>query len=202
MFVDVILPLPLPGLFTYSVPAELREKIGIGYRVVVQFGNRKIYTALVRQMHNKAESSRSFKEILSLLDDQPLVSEWQFRFWDWMASYYMCHPGEVMNAALPSAFKLASETRIAINPEYIIDSVTLNEKEFPLVETLFHGKKSIEISKISKILDQQKVLPLVKTLIEKGVVVLEEELKQKYHPKTEAFVVLNESYTALSLIHI
>ena len=196
MFVDVILPLPLPGLFTYSVPAELREKIGIGYRVVVQFGNRKIYTALVRQMHNKAESSRSFKEILSLLDDQPLVSEWQFRFWDWMASYYMCHPGEVMNAALPSAFKLASETRIAINPEYIIDSVTLNEKEFPLVETLFHGKKSIEISKISKILDQQKVLPLVKTLIEKGVVVLEEELKQKYHPKNEAFVVLNESYTA------
>lgn len=196
MYVDVILPLPLPGLFTYAVPEEFREKICIGYRVVVQFGNRKIYTALVRQLHDEAGTSRSFKEILSVLDDQPLVKEWQFSFWEWMASYYMCNIGEVMNAALPSAFKLASETKVSINPDYIIDSVTLNEKEFPLVETLYNGKKSIEISKISKIIEQQKVLPLVKTLIEKGVVLLEEEVKQKYHPKRETFVMLHGLYTA------
>ena len=145
MYVDVILPLPLPGSFTYAVPPEFADKVGIGCRVVVQFGNRKIYTALVRKIHSDADSSLAFKDILSVLDNEALVKEWQFRFWDWMASYYMCTTGEVMNAALPSAFKLASETRVAINPDYRIDSVTLNEKEFSLVETLYNSKKSIEI---------------------------------------------------------
>ena len=80
MYADVLLPLPLQGLFTYSIPAGLQDKLGIGYRVVVQFGNRKIYTALVRKIHTGAEQSRNFKEILSVLDNEPLVREWQFRF--------------------------------------------------------------------------------------------------------------------------
>ncbi|MCX6285846.1 MAG: primosomal protein N' [Bacteroidetes bacterium] len=193
MYADVILPLPLAGLYTYAVPHEFNDKVGIGYRVVVQFGNRKIYTALVRRLHGDADKSRAFKDILSVLDSEPLVREWQFRYWDWMASYYVCTVGEVMNAALPSAFKLASETRIAINPDYINDSVMLNEKEFSLVETLYNSKKSIEISRISKIIDQQKVIPVVKTLIEKGVVVLEEEVKEKYRPKKESLIRLSES---------
>jgi len=112
-----------------------------------------------------------------------------------MASYYMCTTGEVMNAALPSAFKLASETRVAINPDYSIDSVPLNEKEFSLVETLYNGKKSIEISRISRIIDQQKIIPVVKTLIEKGVIILEEEVREKYRPKKEIYVRLHDSYS-------
>ncbi len=196
LFADVILPLPLAGSFTYALPPEFAGKAGPGSRVIVQFGNRKIYTALVRKIHSDVDKSMTFKEVLSVLDDEPLVREWQFRFWDWMASYYMCTAGEVMNAALPSAFKLASETRVAINPDYIIDSVTLNEKEFTLVETLFNSKKSIEISKISRIIDQQKIIPVVKTLIEKGVVVLEEEVREKYRPKKETYIALGESYTA------
>jgi len=195
MYADVILPLPLPGIFTYAVPLEFQDKVGIGYRVVVQFGNRKIYTALVRKIHGDAGESRNFKDILSVLDNEPLVSEWQFRFWDWMASYYMCTTGEVMNAALPSAFKLASETRVAINPDYSIDSVPLNEKEFSLVETLYNGKKSIEISRISRIIDQQKIIPVIKTLIEKGVIILEEEVREKYRPKKEIYVRLHDSYS-------
>jgi len=195
MYVDVILPLPLPGMFTYSVPVEFADKVGIGQRVVVQFGNRKIYTALVRQIHDDADSSMTFKDILSVLDDSPLVSELQFRFWEWMATYYMCTTGEVMNAALPSAFKLASESRLAINPDYVIDSVTLSEKEFSLVETLYSRNKSIEISKIQKIIDQQKIIPVVKTLIEKGVIVLEEEVREKHRPKTESCISLGDSYS-------
>jgi len=190
LYADVILPLPLPGTFTYAVPAEFAGRLATGYRVVVQFGNRKIYTALVRRLHSEADASRQFKHILTVLDEQPLVKDWQFGFWERMASYYMCTVGEVMNAALPSAFKLASETRVAINPAYVIDSVPLNEKEFSLVESLYNGKKSIEISGISRIIDQQKVIPIVKTLIEKGVVVLEEEVKEKYRPKTESCIRL------------
>ncbi|MCX6241510.1 MAG: primosomal protein N' [Bacteroidetes bacterium] len=195
MYVDVILPLPLPGSFTYAVPPEFADKVGIGCRVVVQFGNRKIYTALVRKIHSDADSSLAFKDILSVLDNEALVKEWQFRFWDWMASYYMCTTGEVMNAALPSAFKLASETRVAINPDYRIDSVTLNEKEFSLVETLYNSKKSIEISRISRIIGQQKIIPVVKTLIEKGIVLLEEEVREKYRPKKEYFIKLEDAYS-------
>ena len=194
MYADVILPLPLPGMFTYSVPGEFVEKIGIGQRVVVQFGNRKIYTALVRRIHDGADKSKTYKTVLSVLDSEPLVREWQFLFWEWMSSYYMCNVGEVMNAALPSAFKLASETKVAISPEFVVDSVTLNEKEFSLVETLYSRKKSIEISEISRIIDQQKIIPVIKTLIEKGVVVLEEELKEKYRPKKVKFLTLDAGY--------
>ena len=132
-YADLILPLPLPGVFTYRVPSEFNGKLKTGCRVVVQFGNRKLYTALVRNIHQQPEDSRNFKDILSVLDEEPLVREWQYQYWDWMASYYMCFPGEIMNAALPSAFKLASETKVAINPVYIIDSVPLNDKEFSLV---------------------------------------------------------------------
>jgi len=189
-YADVILPLPLPGSFTYAVPPEFQNKIGVGYRVVVQFGSRKIYTALVRKIHSDADSSRSFKDVLSLLDEGPLVKEWQFRFWEWMASYYMCTVGEVMNAALPSAFKLASETKVAIHPGYVLDSIPLNEKEFSLVESLHHSKKSIEISRIPRIIEQQKIIPVIKTLIEKGVIVLEEEVRVKYKPKKEIFIRL------------
>ena len=194
-YADLILPLPLPGVFTYRVPSEFNGKLKTGCRVVVQFGNRKLYTALVRNIHQQPEDSRNFKDILSVLDEEPLVREWQYQYWDWMASYYMCFPGEIMNAALPSAFKLASETKVAINPVYIIDSVPLNDKEFSLVEILYNGKKSIEISRISKIIDQQKIIPVVKNLIEKGVVILEEEVREKYHPKKEKFIRLESPYS-------
>ncbi len=196
LFVDVILPLPLAGLFTYAVPPELQDNIGVGFRVVVQFGSRKIYTALVRKVHSDSDGSRSFKDILSVLDDAPLVKEWQFRFWDWMASYYMCTTGEVMNAALPSAFKLASETRVAILPSYILDSLPLNEKEFSLVESLYHAKKSIEISRIPRIIEQQKIIPVIKTLIEKGVIILEEEVRVRYKPKKEIFIRLGGPFAS------
>jgi primosomal protein N' (replication factor Y) len=194
LFADVILPLPLPGAFTYRIPPEFSDKLKAGCRVVVQFGNRKLYTALVRGIHEQPNDSRSFKDILSVLDAEPLIRDWQYHYWDWMAAYYMCSTGEVMNAALPSAFKLASETKVAINPGYIIDSIPLNEKEFSLVESLYNGEKSIEISRISRIIDQQKIIPVVKTLIEKGVVILEEKVREKYHPKKEAFIKLGSSY--------
>lgn len=194
MFVDVVLPLPVAGTFTYAVPDNLAGKVLAGCRVVVQFGNRKIYTALVRKVLERTDGVHDYKEILSVLDEKPLVREWQFRFWDWLASYYICTLGEVMNAALPAAFKLASETKVALDPSYVIDSVPLSDKEFRLVESLFNRKKGIEISGISKIVSQQKVIPLVKTLIEKGVVVLEEEVKEKIRPRMQTIVSLSPVY--------
>lgn len=161
--------------------------------MVVQFGARKIYTALVTRIHEEVPKDRIPKYILSVLDELPILSPVQFRFWNWLAEYYLCHRGEVMNAALPSALKLASESKIALNPVLPDDLSGLNEKELLLVEAL-HNRKTIAISEVAQILDQQKTIPVIKTLIEKGIILPEEELNDPYKPKHETFVLLLPEY--------
>ncbi|MFH1296588.1 MAG: primosomal protein N' [Bacteroidota bacterium] len=191
LFADVVLPLPVSGTFTYRVPYELNDAVKVGTRVVIQFGSRKIYTALVRNIHERPPPGRLPKYILSVLDEIPIVSDIQFAFWDWIAFYYLCHLGEVMNTALPSVFKLASESKVVLNPSFSGDAGELNEKELLLLEALGH-RKTIAISDVVRILDQQKVIPIIKTMIDKGIVLLEEELKDKYRPRMEKFLVLSE----------
>jgi len=135
-FVDVMLPLALPDLFTYRVPFERNEDIDIGKRVVVQFGKKKIYSALIRKIHTKAPEHYAVKYILDVIDDQAVVNDVQLKFWDWMADYYMSTRGEVMNAALPGAMKLASETRIILNPDFDGNTDALNDREFLIFEAL------------------------------------------------------------------
>src|SRR5262245_21746795 len=107
-FADVIVPVAVPALFTYIIPEDLRKEVEPGKRVVVQFGKQKIYSALVRKIPHQQPSSYEIKEILSVLDEYPVVCEQHFKFWEWLASYYMCTIGEVMNTALPPAFRLQS----------------------------------------------------------------------------------------------
>ncbi len=189
LFVDVMLPLPVKGLFTYRVPFELNDFIMPGQRVAIQFGRRKLYTALVRKVHENIPKAYAPKYILSILDELPIVNDIQFSFWDWISEYYMCFPGEVMNAALPSAFKLASESKLRLHPGFTIGTTALNEKEALIAETLIH-RNTLSIKEASDITDQLKILPLVNTLIEKQVIMLEEELKDHYKPKTEEYVTL------------
>lgn len=85
---------------------------------MVQLGKSKLYTALIRKIHTTPPAQYEAKYIDSIVDAKPLVTEMQFQLWEWMASYYMCTPGEVMNAALPSGLKLSSETKICLHPAY------------------------------------------------------------------------------------
>ena len=192
-FVDVLLPLPISGTFTYRVPFLLNGEIKPGIRVVVQFGSRKIYTALVLRVHEKPPQERIPKYLLSLLDSEPIVTPVQLRFWEWLSTYYLCCPGEVMNAALPAALKLASESKIALSPDLPTDLPGLNEKEFLLIEAL-RNRKVIAVSEVAKILDQQKTIPVIKTLIEKGLIISEEELQDTYKPKRVDFIRLMPLY--------
>jgi primosomal protein N' (replication factor Y) len=194
MFASVLLPLPLPGYFTYRVPEEFQSEISPGKRVVVPFGKRKIYTALVREIHAANPSSVEVKSILSVIDIQPVVFPIQFSFWEWIASYYMCTPGEVMNAALPSGFKLASESMICLNPEADLETADLNEKEIMIVEALLAQKK-LPVNTIADLLDQRKIIPLIHTLIEKGIVTAEEKLESKYKPLKQSFIRLGREFT-------
>ena len=115
MFVDVILPLPLADSYTYSVPAHLTSDMAVGKRVVVQFGAKKIYTAIILAVHDENTSGVEVKDIMDVLDKAPVVTSQQLRLWRWIADYYMCSLGDVYKAALPSGMKLESETVIVGN---------------------------------------------------------------------------------------
>jgi len=193
LFVNVLLPLPVAGTYTYRVPFDLNESVSIGKRVIVQFGSKKIYTGLIHSITGKPPAFQA-KYILSVLDIEPVVNEFQFRMWEWMASYYCCHLGEVMNAALPSALKLASESRILLNPEAVIDPDALNEKEYLLVSALQANGK-LTISEASRTVELIKVIPLIHTLIEKGIILSEEEITEKFRLKLETFIRLSEDFS-------
>jgi primosomal protein N' (replication factor Y) len=191
-FVDVILPLAVPNLYTYRVPYDLNEQMVIGKRVVVQFGKGKLYTALVRTIHESPPKLYTAKYIDSVLDEQPIVNAHQFELWDWLSSYYMCTVGEVMVAALPGALRLASETKIVINPAFDPSkAATLSDKEFLILEAL-EVRNILTLNDVSQIIEQQTVYPIIKSLIEKGAVLIQEELKEKFKPKIETFVRITD----------
>jgi len=198
-FAEVLLPLPVKGYFTYRIPRDMHNAIIPGIRVVVQFGSKKLYTALVRRLTDQPPKVVSAKYILSIVDPIPVVNERQFLFWEWMADYYMCTEGEVMNVALPSAYKLASETRIVLDPEYVHDSNVLSDNEFMIIEAL-DLQKIISITEISRIVGISKVIPIVKTMLEKKYIRVDEEITERYKPRIEWFVQLSEKYKDENLL--
>ena len=192
LFAEVLLPVPVPGTFTYRVPYALNDTLRIGQRVAVQFGKTKIMSGLVVAISDKVPEVE-VKYLIDVLDNEPIVNSIQLRFWDWIKTYYICHPGEVMQAALPSALKLSSESKVALSPEFTLDSMALNDFEYLIVEALQIQPK-IAISEVSKIIGFKKVMPLVRTMIEKGILVMEEELNEKYKARYERFVRLANPY--------
>ena len=105
-FAEVILPLSLRINYTYGIPKELEDSVTPGKRVEIQFGQRKVYAGIIKRIHHEAPPEYRIKPILSVLDEHPVVSETQLAFWKWVADYYMCAEGDVMNAALPAGFRL------------------------------------------------------------------------------------------------
>jgi primosomal protein N' (replication factor Y) len=192
-FADILLPVPIKGTFTYRVPFELNDFIKEGVRVVVQFGRKKIYTGIVVKLHEQAPNYHDIKYVLSVLDENTVVNNIQLNFWKWISDYYMCSQGEVMHAAVPSAFKLASESKVVLHPDYDGNEDNLTDKEFLILEAL-EMQKVLTLTEVSKIVDQLKVVPLIKTMIEKRVVLMEEELKDRYKPKTTTWIKLNDEY--------
>ena len=200
LFVNVILPLPVKGFFTYRIPFKLNDDIAIGKRVVVQFGRKKIYTALIHSIHQIPPTTYVPKYILSVLDTTPVVNTIQYKFWEWLASYYMAYHGDVMNASLPAGLKLQSESKIVLNQEFNKDYSSLNEKEFLVAEAV-DLQQEITLSDVSRIIGQAKVIPLIKTLIEKKIIVLKQELIEQYKPKIETYLRLTQKYQQDDMLH-
>jgi primosomal protein N' (replication factor Y) len=192
-FVDVILPVAVPNLYTYRVPFDWKEEIDIGKRVIVQFGKKRLYSAIIANIHEIPPAEYQAKYIESVLDENPIVNSIQINLWKWISEYYMCTIGEVMNAALPTGLKLISTTKILLNQEIILDVKALSDKEYLVVEAL-QIKHVLEMKDVESILDIKTVYPIIKALIDKEVVLVAEQLSEKYKPKLEGYISLPPNY--------
>ncbi len=191
-YIDVILPLPLPRSFTYSLPAGIQDALVPGCRVVVPFGKKKYYTGIVKEVHNRKPSEYEVKEIASILDTTPVLLPVQFRFWEWLAEYYLCTVGDVYKAALPSGLKLESETIVQYNPDFEAET-PLSPREQLIMDLLAQTTEQ-SVTKLEKECASRNLLPAIKVLLEKGAVFIKEELRHSYKPRTETRVKLNIEY--------
>lgn len=188
-FVDVVLPIPLERLFTYTISQKEANICIPGVRIAVPFGKSKIYTAIAHQVHTNPPEAYEAKEIYQILDEKPLINAIQLEHWEWIANYYMCTLGEVVRSALPSAFLLESETLVLPNKNTEVDEASLRDDEFLVYEALQY-QTALKIGEISGIVDKKNVLSLVNRLVQKGVVLQKEELYEQYKPKMVRYIRL------------
>ncbi|MEO7768590.1 MAG: primosomal protein N', partial [Ferruginibacter sp.] len=191
-YAAVILPLALPKIYTYSIPYIFLHKIKQGCRVEVILGKNKRYAGIVKSIITEPPPYQT-KDILNILDDEPLLYPQQLKLWEWMSEYYMCSEGEVMAAALPAHFKLSSETILLFNEEYGDDFSDLNNDEYLVAEALLI-RKQLNLTEVQQVLDITHVYPVVKKLIDKKVCIVWEALSERYKIKMENFVLLNPLY--------
>ncbi len=192
-YANIILPLALPKrTYTYAIPEELAAQVQIGVRVEVQFGASKMYSGLVESVHDTAPDYR-LKKIVAVLDEVTVVSPEQLALWDWLADYYCCTLGEVMQAALPGHLKLTSETKLVFSPTYGDNFADLDADEYLIAEAL-HLQQEVTVEDARKILNKKTVFPVIQRLLNKGVLFLREDLQEKFKPRKVTAVRLAEPF--------
>ena len=199
-YVDVLLPLPLANWYTYSLPESLEGQVQTGSRVIVPFGKKKFYTALVANVHYCPPEGYEIKEVTEVLDTRPVLLPQQFRLWKWMASYYLCTMGDVYKAALPSGMKLESETIVTANPDYEA-TTPLTPREQQVLDLLTQDPEQC-ITQLEKRTDATRnILPVINNLLAKGAISVKEELKRNYKPKMEIRVKLSPDCQTEERLH-
>lgn len=192
-YAAVILPVPLPGTFTYLVPDHLAERAVTGTRVIVQFGKKRLLSGVIHHLTDSPGALANPKSLLEIPDQRPIFSPTHIRFWDWVCEYYLCTPGEVMMAALPALLRLESETSIATHPAWDHNTAVLSDAEYLVMEALRYAEK-LPVSKISDITGLKSIFNLLQGLIEKEVVVTDETIADNYRPKQVKMVRLHADY--------
>lgn len=197
-FADVILPLALPKTYTYQLTEAEAQQLKPGCRVAVPFGKQKIYTAIIFKLHRTAPQTYLPKSIATILDETPSITQTQLDFWTWLSNYYMCTLGEVMRAAMPTALLLESETRIVLQEIEAAVLEQLTDSEYLVYEAL--QKQALSLEEIEKITDKKRVMPLVTSLMEKGVAVIHQKIEEKFKPKKVRFIRLSSKFQTASAL--
>ena len=193
-YINVILPKPLERLYTYEITQAEASFLKIGMRVAVPFGKSKIYTALVNNIHKESPIGYEAKQIYQILDNKPIVTEKQLKHWKWIADYYLCTLGDVLRAGLPSLFLLESET-LVIRSENFTNYNILNDEEYLIYEAL-QRQHILKIDEVTVILEKKTILPVLDSLIEKGVLSVKEEIYEQYKPKLIKYIRINSTYNS------
>lgn len=199
-YADIILPLRLPGMLTYGVPVDMQHQVQTGMRVEVALGRNKLYSGIIGRLHNNKPDNYQVKPIRSLLDEEPVVTETQLKFWKWIADYYIAAPGEVMQAALPAHLKLTGETRVQWMPADEDVVYEWSDKTFKAVEEL-ETRNELTISELRAITGARNFADVLNELLEQEVIVIHDELETAYKPKRERVIRLNKQYAAEEELH-
>lgn len=189
-FADVVLPLSLKGCFTYSIPDSLLADAQVGKRAVVQFGAKRYYSAIIVNLHDSAPQGFAVKDIVSILDETPLLTKTHIAFWHWIAEYYFCSLGEVFKAAMPSGLKIESETKLFANPDFCGQ---IDDPDEQLIMDYLVRKRSLKVQDVATLTGRKNVLPIIKRMAEREIILINESLVRKYRPKTEQYVSLATS---------
>lgn len=197
-FVDVILPIAIHQEFTYRVPFELNEYLKKGIRVVVPFGKSKLLTGIITRIHEEVPKEYTAKYIEHILDENPIITGNQYSFWKWISAYYLAPIGDVMNAALPANFKLASETKVVIHPDFDADKTQFTDREQEIIDAL-EIREELTLKEIAEIVGIKTIQPVIKALIEKRAVITLEDVNEKFTPKTEVYLAINPIFTDVEL---
>src|SRR5574344_137371 len=192
-FCEVLLPLPFPLTYTYRVPREWVISFQILQRVVVSLGKKKMYCGIIYELHNRVPKVASVKYIISILDQEAIVSSLMLKFWKWIADYYMCYMGEVMMCSLPSSLRLKSESTIVVNPDFDGDITNMSPEQLEVFDAVSRVQKS-SLGDVIRATNIEKIMPLVSQMIREGYIETEEELKDTYRPKMQQCVSLSSQY--------
>ncbi len=189
-YAEILLPLPLQDTFTYSVPEDMERFLVRGCRVLVQFGRRRFYTGIVTDIHHNEPTGYEVKPIVAMLDPEPVLCYPQLKFWKWIADYYLCSPGDVMKAALPSGLKVESETYISANPDFILGEGESLSDEESIVMIALQEKKRMKMVDLEKSAGLRKLSRSVERLLDIGAVEIAERTVDCYRPQTKIVVEL------------
>lgn len=190
-YAQIVLPLNLKGSFTYKVPEEIADLIQAGMRVLVPFGGKKIYTGIVFELHDNAPENFVAKEIISILDEFPIVPKEQIQFWNWLSGYYLCNLGEIYRFAFPSSLKLESETYLKLKPNSIIDFENLDVNEMYLIQAL-EVRQLINLTDIEAFIPKKEIIKTINSLIDLQYIEIDEKVAEKYKAKEVAYVKVKD----------
>lgn len=191
-YAQIVLPLNLKGSFTYKVPEELMPEIQPGMRVLVPFGGKKIYTGIVFELHDNAPESFVAKEVISMLDDKPILPGEQLRFWKWLSDYYLCGLGEIYRFAFPSSLKLESETYLKLKPGAVVDFENLDVNEMYLIQAL-EVRQLINLTDIEAFIPKKDIIKTINSLIDLQYIEIDEKIAEKYKAKEVAYARINDA---------
>ena len=197
-FADILLPVPIHQVFTYRIPFELNDQLQFGVRVIVPFGRSKLLTGIVIEIHERIPEAYQAKFIEHVLDEFPIVTAKQFQFWKWISSYYMAPLGDVMNASLPANFKLSSESKVVLHPDFENDQ-QLDEREQIIVDSL-HANDQMDLKELSAVLGIKTIQPVIKKMIEKRIILSIEALNERFTPKSIVCYTLTDTFTDNELL--